>query len=457
MTDELHRWRLTRHIDDLRAFLEHHARIAGQEAHELLAVGRVHGGAGEGAFADEVGLRLADRPGEADIVRRDRAVGVLADDDEAFLGAQHMHGLGAVGREPERLAGFADRVERRRALVARDIDLEAEFAGETDAEQHHRHAAQRAVHHRHVRQRGRRDVEAIDERRQQLARARTLHCDHRPLLGGRGQPDIEIGPLGLPVVLHHREHARGATSGRRDMEPVFGEPRHHTVVVDETVVAQQDAVLAAAHRKLGPIVDIEAVHEGGRARTCHHDLAERRGVEHAAALAHCTTLTRHGGVHILARAWEEAGTLPHADILEHRALAHSPAVHGRAAHRVEDLAACLPRETREGDGRVGHAEGGEADRGNRFAESARGVVQGVDVRGLALVGRHAGRRVALDVLDGTEALAHREVEVLEHHIVLEIDEGLGAGYGGLGARQATCRGRGRVLDDLEAGFLARAA
>ena len=164
MADELHRWCLSRGIDNLRAFLEHHARVASQQAHQLLAVGRVHGGPGEGAFADEVGLRLADRPGEAYIVRRDRAVGVLADDDEAFLGAQHVHGLGAVGREPERLAGFADRLERCRALVARDIDLEAEFAGETDAEQHHRHAAQRAVRHRHMRQRGRRDIEAIDER-----------------------------------------------------------------------------------------------------------------------------------------------------------------------------------------------------------------------------------------------------------------------------------------------------
>ena len=46
---------------------------------------------------------LADRPAEADIVRGRRAVGFLTDDDVALLGAQHVHRLGAVGRDAERL------------------------------------------------------------------------------------------------------------------------------------------------------------------------------------------------------------------------------------------------------------------------------------------------------------------------------------------------------------------
>ena len=352
-------------------------------------------------------------------------------------------------RRPRR----ADRLEGVGTAVGGDIDLEAEFAGETDAEQHHRDAAQRAVHDRHVRQRGRGDVETVHERRQDLARARALRRDHRPLLGGRGQPDVEVGPLGLAVVFHHREHARGAAGGGGHVETVLGEARHHTVVVDETVVPQQHAVLAAAHRELRPVIDVEPVHEGGRAWPRHHDLAERRGVEDAAAVAHRPAFARHGGVHVLAGAREEARALPHADILEHGALADRPAVHRRAAYRVEDLAPRLPRKAREGHGGVGHAEGGEAHRRDRLAELACGVVQRVEVRGLALVGRHAGGGVALDVLDGAEPFAHREVEVLEHHVVLEIHEGLGTRHGRVGPRQAARRGRCRVLDGLEAGFL----
>ena len=62
----------------------------------------------------------------------------------------------------------------------------------------------------------------------------------------------------------------------------------------------------------------------------------------------------------------------------------------------------------------------------------------VQVRGLALVGRHAGRRVALDVLDRAEAFARREREVPRRDVVLEIDEGLRTAAGRL--RRGDARG-----------------
>ena len=52
--------------------------------------------------------------------------------------------------------------------------------------------------------------------------------------------------------------------------------------------------------------------------------------------------------------------------------------------------------------------------------------QRVHVRGLALVGRHAGGGVALDVLDRAEAFARAEPQILGGDVVLEIDEGLAA-------------------------------
>ncbi len=47
-----------------------------------------------------------------------------------------------------------------------------------------------------------------------------------------------------------------------------------------------------------------------------------------------------------------------------------------------------------------------------------------DVRRLALVRRHAERRVTLGVLDGAEALALGEFDVVGRDVVLEIDETL---------------------------------
>ena len=48
-----------------------------------------------------------------------------------------------------------------------------------------------------------------------------------------------------------------------------------------------------------------------------------------------------------------------------------------------------------------------------------------DVGGLALIGRHAERGVALEMLDRAEAFGCGERDVLVGHVVLEIDERLG--------------------------------
>ena len=50
------------------------------------------------------GLVLPTAQPRPAIVGRHRAVGVLADDDVALLGAQHVHGLGAVGGDAVLLA-----------------------------------------------------------------------------------------------------------------------------------------------------------------------------------------------------------------------------------------------------------------------------------------------------------------------------------------------------------------
>src|SRR6266566_5202151 len=58
------------------------------------------------------------------------------------------------------------------------------------------------------------------------ARLGPLDRDHRPLLGGRGEPHLEVGPFRLPVVLHHRQHPGRAARGGGDVEGARAHARH---------------------------------------------------------------------------------------------------------------------------------------------------------------------------------------------------------------------------------------
>ena len=91
------------------------------------------------------------------------------------------------------------------------------------------------------------------------------------------------------------------------------------------------------------------------------------------------------------------------------------------------LAAVMAGERADGDRRVGRPERSSC----RSRRSLRPVSLGhqreaVDVGGLALVGRHAERGVALQMLDGAEALALGQLDVARGDVVLEVDEGLAA-------------------------------
>jgi hypothetical protein len=125
-----------------------------------------------------------------------------------------------------------------RPELGRHVDLVAELAGEAHAEEQHGHAATRpsaTAMCGNVEP----TVDARHERLEDFARARPLHGDDRPLLRDGSEPHLEVLPLGLAVVLHHREHARRAAGRRRHVEAVGREPRDDAVVIDEPVFAQQ--------------------------------------------------------------------------------------------------------------------------------------------------------------------------------------------------------------------------
>ena len=110
MTDHGHRQlRQIGAIGDLGTFFEHHLRVVGQQADQLFAVWPRRVGARQGSLAQAI-LGLGHHGTQAQIDGRHRAIGILADDDVTFFGAQHVHGFGAVGRDAKfgarRVDGF---------------------------------------------------------------------------------------------------------------------------------------------------------------------------------------------------------------------------------------------------------------------------------------------------------------------------------------------------------------
>ena len=130
-----------------------------------------------------------------------------------------------------------------------------------------------------------------------------------------------------------------------------------------------------------------------------------------------------GRVLVLAAARIGVGAAPLADRLEDGAVLRCASRRsgcggpGRNRLRVSDAG-----DRAEGERRVGRAERGEADLRDGLAGGFGEHAQAVEVRRLALVGRHAEGGVALGVLDRFVALALRQLEIGGGDVVLEIDE-----------------------------------
>src|SRR4029079_9628811 len=126
---------------DLRPLLQDRYAIAREKSDELAPPGRGKIGFSQGALADKIALVLADGPGKARVVGCDRAVRVLPDNDVALFGAEHVHGLGAIGATPKRLHALWHLLPEGPAVIRRHIDFEAQLAGEAHAKKAAWHAA----------------------------------------------------------------------------------------------------------------------------------------------------------------------------------------------------------------------------------------------------------------------------------------------------------------------------
>ena len=116
---------------------------------------------------------------------------------------------------------------------------------------------------------------------------------------------------------------------------------------------------------------------------------------------------------------------PQPGVDESRRRPRVPVVHRRCGAADGSGADLGAGERAERDRRVRRTEGRRADRGDRLLAAALGHEREADdVAGLALVGAHAERRVALQVLDRAIALAMRRARCRDGHVVLQIDETL---------------------------------
>jgi len=127
----------------------------------------------------------------------------------------------------------------------------------------------------------------------------------------------------------------------------------------------------------------------------------------------------------------------------------------RVAARVEELAAVAAGDGAEGDRRVVRAEYRGAGVGDGLPQAAGRDRHAVDVAELALVGAEAQTRVALDVLDGLEALAGGELDAGGGDVVLLVHELLGRAHRGLHVRHLVERGRPALAQLAHRGQLHR--
>ena len=100
-----------------------------------------------------------------------------------------------------------------------------------------------------------------------------------------------------------------------------------------------------------------------------------------------------------------------------------PVIHPGQARRVEQRADISPGDGPDAGRRVGHAEGGGANFRYLAAKGVGEDRQPVDVRCLALIGRHAKGGVAFQMLDRLVSLARGEADIRGGDIILEIDKG----------------------------------
>ena len=149
------------------------------------------------------------------------------------------------------------------------------------------------------------------------------------------------------------------------------------------------------------------------------DLAERGAVEQRDRVARSRGLALDGALGLVRPI--PCGPQPAAIFPHLRAIGPMLGFERQAPQRIDERAPPSAGDDAHRDGHERRAIGGRSRLIDGAAGQRRHRGDGGDIGGLALIGRHAKRGVALEMLDGDVAFARRERDVLQRHIVLEID------------------------------------
>ena len=218
----------------------------------------------------------------------------------------------------------------------------------------------------------------------------------------------------------------GIGRGRGHQEIVVAEPPGGAVVERDAVLAQHQAVARLADGQRRKHVGVDAVEKRRRIRPLHGDLAERGDIDDAGAGAHRSRLAHIGLLDAFARLAVDHRPEPQSGGIHPRAMLDVPVMHRRQPLGLQ-VAVALGGERAKRDRRKRRAETRRADIVDRRAHRIGHDGEAGHVGGLALVGCHAERGVALQVLDRDVAFAMRKADVVGRHVMLEVDEGLALG------------------------------
>ena len=425
MANHGHRDRLLRIEHQLSAFREPLGWVHRFEAHQLLAlfthaVFTVHA-----APADpRERFGAAHTPAHVQIVGGHGTVSVLANNDEALLGPQHVHGLGAVGGEVVLLARLDDFFQHAHGVIGLDIDLIRQLTGKRDAEHPRRHTTHQAFFPGHERERLAVQIN-VGHFAQQLAAVGAGQGQGCVVVGDRSEVHLQLWPFGLLIDFQPLQHAGRTASGGGHHKMVVGQAGRYAVVEDHAVFFAHQAVAGLAHVELGPGVGVDTVEKFAGIRALNVDFAQGRGIEHTDAVTYGLALALDRRMHIFAITREVPRAFPLADIFKFSALLHMPGLQRGVAHRLEDMPAMAARYRAKRHRRVVGAEHGGAHLRDGHVQRAGGNRQAVDVAQFALVGAETQCGVALDVLHRLEALAGRQFDGRSGNIVLQVDKLLG--------------------------------
>ncbi len=248
--------------------------------------------------------------------------------------------------------------------------------------------------------------------------------------------DLPVPPFGLEPFLHVGVDAVGAAGGGVAEERVLREPRHDPVIHQEAVLGAHQPVAAARRPSASTSCWCRACRGSAPASGPFTMILPRVEASSSPTMSRTfSDLADHGVLLALAGARVAVGPSPVADRFPGGAVLLVPVVQRRAADRLEQIPPA-PRR-RWSPSRSACRAGGRwwcRPAGSASPECLRQDRQAVDVAELPLICGHAERGVALGVLDADEALLRGELDVRHLHVVLEVEQHLGAEL-----RPARCR------------------